>query len=314
MGFFGHNKYICGRSGSKLLLRAQNMPQQPLILAVETSSRAGSIALALGENVLAETSVSGSTGELPQGQDVFTKGGPKHSSDIFPAIENLLSRFKQNVQEIEHVYISIGPGSFTGLRIATTLAKTMHLASGVKIVAVDTLDVIAANVPPPDGIQYRDNEIIAPVIDAKRNLFFVAMYQRSGVRDQGSAPNPEPRTPNHIGLNVWEKILPDSLMSASQFIERFSGCDKPIWLLGDGLLYYQDKFKAESQGQIRFLDRQFWSPRAGNVHKLGWQKALSGQFADPLTLIPNYLRPPEVTKPDETKKTLRSLKYEKRVL
>jgi len=51
-----------------------------------------------------------------------------------------------------------------------------------------------------------------------------------------------------------------------------------------------DKFKSEN---IKFLDQKYWSPKASKVHSLGWQKALAGRFADPLTLVPNYLRLPE---------------------
>ena len=257
------------------------MAQKSLILAVETSSRMGSVAIAVGKKMLAETTFSGPM---------------KHSAEIFPAIERLLARFARKSQEIEHVYISVGPGSFTGLRIATTLAKTMYLAHSpgrTKIVAVDTLDVIAANLDLSildtgcssviehrasriknrgSSIEYRVSRI-GVVLDAKRNQFFIAVYQRT--RDE----------------KRWKKILPDSLMTASQFIDKFPPTGSgAIWLLGDGLLYYKDKFKAKG---IRFLDQKYWSPKASKVYLLGWQKALAGQFTDPVTLTPNYLLRPD---------------------
>jgi len=107
------------------------MPKKLLILAIETSGRAGSAAIALGQNLLAENTFSGPM---------------RHSAELFGVVCNLLDRFDRKPKDIEHIYISIGPGSFTGLRIAATLAKTMNLANNAKIVAVDTLDVIAANV------------------------------------------------------------------------------------------------------------------------------------------------------------------------
>ena len=237
------------------------MTKKPLILALETSSRIGSVAIATGEKMLAESKFSNPM---------------RHSAEIFPAIKQLLDRFSRKSQEIEHIYISIGPGSFTGLRIATTLAKTMHLANAVKIVAVDTLDVIAANVVTEN--QNTSYEKIAPILDAKRNQFFTAVYKRT---------NDERKT---VSGEIWKKILPDSLMTASQFIEKLAGSNMPIWLLGDGLLYYKSKFKTEG---IRFLDQKYWSPRAGKVYLLGWQKALADKFADPVTLTPNYLLRPD---------------------
>ena len=105
----------------------------PLILAIETSGRLGSVALAQGDKLLAESHFSGPM---------------RHSAEIFPAITELLSKFSKKPDQIEQVYISAGPGSFTGLRIAVTFAKTLALANNSKIVAVDTLDCITANVSP----------------------------------------------------------------------------------------------------------------------------------------------------------------------
>ena len=239
------------------------MAQKPLILAVETSSRTGSVAVALGEKMLAEATFSAPL---------------KHSAEIFPTIQNLLRRFARKPQHFQHIYISIGPGSFTGLRIATTLAKTMHLANQprqTKIVAVDSLDVIAANAAdcrqPP--------ERIAAILDAKRNQFFIAVYQRTSHERRATSDG------------SWKKTLPDSLMTASEFIEKFADSRKPISLLGDGLVYYKGKFKAEG---IRFLDEPYWSPKASKVHLLGWKLALAKKFADPLKLTPNYLRRPDI--------------------
>jgi len=262
------------------------MTPEPLILAVETSSRTGSVAVAAGERLLAEMTFSGAM---------------RHSAEIFPAISGLMERFAVRPRQIEQVHISIGPGSFTGLRIATTLAKTMHLANGARIVAVDTLDVIAANVldmTPHCTVQNSINEArvtsddrVAAILDAKRNQFFVAAYEHTGDERppllRGQACRCEGRTTDAI----WKKVVPDSLMTAAQFVERFARSDRPTWLLGDGLLYYKDRFIAEG---IQLLDETYWSPRASKVHLLGWQKALAGQFADPVTLGPNYLLRPDI--------------------
>jgi len=256
-------------------IKTSNMARKPLVLAVETSSRIGSVAVALGEKILAETTFSAPI---------------RHSAEIFPAIRGLLDSFSREPKEIEQIYISIGPGSFTGLRIATTFAKTMHLANAAKIVAVDTLDVIAANVIDPAAENTAANsnhqpritshERIATILDAKRGQFFIAVYKRH--------TSQEAQVTSH---GIWQKILPDSLMTASEFLEKFCGGNQPIWLLGDGLLYYKDKFKAQG---VHFRDEKYWSPRAGKVHLLGWQKALAGQFTDPVALQPLYLRAPDV--------------------
>ncbi|MHC4165952.1 MAG: tRNA (adenosine(37)-N6)-threonylcarbamoyltransferase complex dimerization subunit type 1 TsaB [Planctomycetota bacterium] len=248
------------------------MAESELILAVETSSRIGSVALARGAELLAEATFSAPL---------------KHSAEIFPAVSDLLARFEHKPDRIEQVYISGGPGSFTGLRIAATLAKTMYLASGVQIVSVDTLDIVAANVisltgdDAPGGMPHTaSRERVATIVDAKRGQFFVAVYERS--------PS---GTDHRAETGAWTKVLLDCLMRPEQFIEGFAGRDSDIWLLGDGLVYYKDKFQAEG---VRFFDEQFWSPRAVKVYLLGRQLAARGEFSDPLTLVPNYLRRPDV--------------------
>jgi len=270
------------------------MTNDPLVLALETSGRIGSVALATGKNLLAESSFSGPM---------------KHSAEIFPAIARLMDRFGRNPQQIDHVYISAGPGSFTGLRIAVTIAKTMHLANAAKIVAIDTLDVIAANVTeiistahantqellesnsavsetsPPTPLPINR---IAAVLDAKRNQFFIAVYNHSPKAD--NTPQHSKHAIRDTKYRLWKKIMPDSLMTAARFLDEFAQPGHPIYLLGDGLLYHNDKFKADG---TRFLDQKYWSPRASNVHLLGWQMAIAHQFADPLTITPKYIRLPE---------------------
>ncbi len=236
-------------------------PKQPLILAVETSGRIGSVALATGEKLLAESVFSAPL---------------KHSAEIFGSIRDLLEKFDRKPEQIEHIYISIGPGSFTGLRIAATIAKTMHLATGARIIAVDTLDCIAANATDFIAAEGTEIQTIATILDAKRSRFFVAAYENKQGR--------------------WQKILPDCLMTTAEFTERFAGGDKPIWLLGEGLVYYKDSFAADG---VHFIDENFWNPRASKVHLLGWQMACANRFADALTLQPTYIQRPDVKlKPD----------------
>ena len=262
---------------------------KPLILAIETSSRIGSVAIALGENLLAETKFA-----CPR-TPLSGTGPSRHSTELFPSICDLLDRFSRKPDQIEHIYISVGPGSFTGIRIAVTMAKTMSLATAAKIVAVDSLDVSAANVidltPQTTSHERRatSDEKVAVILDAKRGQFFIAVYERRTTNHEPQATSHESPVTNH---GIWKKLLPDSLMTAPEFLEKFAAPDQPIWLLGDGLLYYKDKFKADG---TRFFDEQYWSPKASKVHLLGWQKALAGQFANSLTLQPNYLRAPDVT-------------------
>ena len=262
--------------------------EEAIILAVETSSRIGSACLARGPKVLAESH--------------FT-GPMQHSSELFPAVGDLLRNHGYVPTDIAQVHLAIGPGSFTGLRIAVAMAKAMHLAAAVRIVAVDSLDVVAANLseaPAGPGDSHRDEtgitipDRIAALFDAKRGQFYVTVYQRimalPGQPQDGAEEGPGYHIPGPDN-SLWQKIAPDSLMTAQEIVRGFAGPDR-LALLGDGLFYHRDSFDTH---RTVILPERYWSPRAANVHRLGYQKALAGRFADPLALTPFYLRGPEVT-------------------
>src|SRR3954453_5393449 len=125
-------------------------------IAIETSGRIGSIAVVDGEKILAE--------------ETF-QHGLQNAAQIIPIIDRLTSAQRWSPNDIQQVFVSIGPGSFTGLRIGVTLAKTMALATGVKLVAVPSVRVLAENVPAEPA-----NVII--VLDAKREQIFTARFAR----------------------------------------------------------------------------------------------------------------------------------------
>jgi tRNA threonylcarbamoyl adenosine modification protein YeaZ len=267
--------------------KSGNMGNEPLILAAETSSRVGSVALALGDTLIEESTFSSPM---------------QHSAEIVPAIGDLLARHGRSPREIDQVHIAIGPGSFTGLRIAVTLAKTMHLAHGVQIVTVGSLDVVVANLSDriggpegplgPQGVAVPNR--VAALFDAKRGQFYVGVYELlapGAVASQEIAgETPGYRIPA-MGDAVWHRIRADSLMTAEEIIGGFSP-DGPLGVLGDGLLYHREQFTREN---VVILPQRCWSPRAAAVHHLGRQKARAERFADPLTLTPFYLRGPQVT-------------------
>ena len=101
-------------------------------LAIETSSRLGSVALAEDGNTLL--------------QDAFPHG-LQHAARIILAVDELCRQLHWTPRDIREIYVSAGPGSFTGLRIGITLAKTLAWATGAALVAVPSVRVLADNAP-----------------------------------------------------------------------------------------------------------------------------------------------------------------------
>src|SRR5678809_1065254 len=122
----------------------------PRAIAIETSGRIGSVAVVVDDQILAEA-------QFPHGL--------QHAAHLIPLIDRLTRAEGWTPRDIEHLYVSIGPGSFTGLRIGVTLAKTMALATGVKLVAVPSVRVLVENAP-------ADARHVIIVLDAKREQIF----------------------------------------------------------------------------------------------------------------------------------------------
>ena len=144
------------------------MPETELILAVETSSRIGSVALARGAELLAETAFS-----TPL----------KHSAEIFPAISDLLARFELKPGQIEQVYISGGPGSFTGLRVGLATCLGLHQALGVPATTLTTFETLAS-------LSQERNQVVLAAVESIRESWFVQTFRSDVVPE----PLTEPRS------------------------------------------------------------------------------------------------------------------------
>jgi len=230
-----------------------NLEQQdkPFALAVETSGRTGSAAIGTGQKIMKHHTLSGQL---------------RHGAELFTACRDLLDNAGAKPSDIDHIYISAGPGSFTGIRIAVTLAKILNFANGTKIVSISTMDVLSANAAAYISTTANQITRLATILDAKRGQFYVAVFDRRG--DQ------------------WLKTVQDCLMTPAEFLQNVPGPD-PVWLTGEGLVYYKDRFAAP---HVLFLDEQYWFPTAAAVYKLAAEQAKAGNFSDPLTLAPSYIR------------------------
>lgn len=217
------------------------------VLAFETSSAVGSVALGRGAEVLETRSFS----------------GPRmHASDFLPTLAVLCSAHGVTPDAVEHIYVSAGPGSFTGLRIGITAARTMALARGARIVAVPTLEVIARNALEAPELPDR----VAVILDAKRGRVYAAAFARSA---RTLTPTCSPA-----------ETEPGPFLARQQ---------RPCVVVGEGIARHRRVVEAAG---LPVLPESLWPPRADTVYRLGHARAARGQFDDPRTLIPIYLRLP----------------------
>ena len=218
----------------------------PKSLAIETSGRIGSVALALEGRVIAES-------EFPHGL--------KHAAGIVPMIDSLCRQQGWSAKDFQEIYVSAGPGSFTGLRIGITLAKTLAFATGAKIVAVPSVRVLVENAP-------AEAQHVIIVLDAKREQIFTARFQREG--------------------DCWLERETAHLDSLAAMLAR---SPRPVYLLGEGIPYHQ-KFIPPDDESVKTTGQATWQARASVVAKIGTEMARAGEFADPYQLTPIYIRVP----------------------
>ena len=219
----------------------------PRIIAIETSSASGSVAIGQGPRLIAERSFSTQT---------------QHARELLPTLALLYQENGWRAGEVEECYLSIGPGSFTGLRVAVTFARHLALATGAKLCPVPTLDVIAANAL---GLAQRPLRL-AVILDAKRGQVFGAIFSLLGEAYQ---PDEAPRLTE-----------PAALLKEG---EKLS-------VIGEGIDYHRPAVEASG---ANLIDRSMWSPRAAGVYRLGWELARADHFAPPRELLPCYIRKPE---------------------
>ena len=230
-----------------------------MLLAIETSSRVGSVALHDGIALVGEKS--------------FTHG-LQNAAKVLPLIDELCREHGITAKGITDIAVSIGPGSFTGLRIGVTLAKTLAFATGAKLLAVPTLPVIASNAP-------ADAQWVMPILDAKRDQVFAAVYRREKQKAESRKQKAHldevepPATGPPAGTAGTGAPAAADPGRRSEPAPAAPGvcCQSPI----------PDRGSPED----------LWWPKAATVAHLALQLREQGAYADPFKLTPLYIRKPE---------------------
>ena len=165
-----------------------------LILAVDTSAKPVSCALAEDGRVLASFSAN---------------TGLTHSQTLMPMIENLLTVAEKKVGDLDAVAVNAGPGSFTGVRIGVSAVKGLAFTGDLPCVAVSTLESMAENTAAVPGA------IICCLMDARCQQVYGALFEKS---EDGSVC----------------RLSEDEALTVAQMGERIAALEKPVVLVGDG--------------------------------------------------------------------------------
>ena len=215
------------------------------ILGIDTSTAIGSIGLIDEGEIIAEQTLSISR---------------QHASRLIPAIDQTLKSAELKIRDIDAVAVAIGPGSFTGVRIAVSTAKTICYAIERPVIGISTLESIAYN------LAYIPSEICV-ILDARKDEVYSAVF-KNGVRQSN-----------------------DRCLTISAILSEIT---PHAIFVGNGLRQHaaeiKSHFKLDLADSICLADSTFGLSRGTNVARLGLNKLANSNGDNPFDIIPNYIR------------------------
>ena len=220
------------------------------ILAFDGTAKAASVAMLDGERVLGYYTVD---------------NGLTQSELLLPMAENLLKSLKLTFNDVELYATSVGPGSFTGVRIGVSLIKGLAFGKNIPCVEVSTLEALAESL---SGIR----GIVVPCMDARRAQVYSATFRS--------------------GENGLIRLTEDRAISLSALAEELSEYKEDIYLVGDG--YAVAKAAMDKAGLITARTPELLIlENAVSVGRVAQRKYSNDEFVTDTELSPVYLRLPQ---------------------
>lgn len=221
------------------------------ILGIDTSTKICSLGLVEEMDILAEYNLSSYY--------------QKTSSILVFAIKDILEGVGLKLSDIDGIAVSIGPGSFTGLRIGLGVAKGLSYATSLPLLAIPTLDALAFSLK---GIPF----LVCPILESKRDEIYSAVFREVD------------------GLN---KIIDYNCEDINSLLAKLSFLKEKIVFIGEGIKKYRKTIEGKLGRNALFVGPHLALPRGVNVAFLGLEKLKKGEEENIHTLSPLYLKKSE---------------------
>jgi tRNA threonylcarbamoyladenosine biosynthesis protein TsaB len=219
------------------------------VLGIDTSTSCGSVGLIDDESIISEYLLN-----IPV----------THSERLLGTIELILKESRFAIGDLDGWAISLGPGSFTGLRIGVSTVKGLALATRKPVAGVSTLDVLAYQI---SSTPY----LICPILDARKGEVYTAFYRFGEGND-------------FKRQSAYQAIKPEDLIRKIE--------ERTIFI-GDGLRTYGDYLRNSLASLAIFPPTPLNVPHGSGVAKLGLELLRKGEHLDLATFTPLYVRPSE---------------------
>lgn len=221
------------------------------MLGIEAATQVAAVAVVCGERLVAERLVNNQR---------------THSANLLPMLKGVMEDAQVGHRDLGGIAVSVGPGSFTGLRIGMATAKTLAQAWGLPVVGVSTLEGLAFALAGREGL-------ICPVLHAKRGEVYAALY-RAGKEGLYLVEGPLALPPPDLARKLLE-----------------SG--QAVTVIGEGALMHRELLQGILRDRLSFAPESLMWPRAAHIAALGYRLLVQNKGVDPLKLLPDYVRPSE---------------------
>jgi tRNA threonylcarbamoyladenosine biosynthesis protein TsaB len=215
------------------------------ILSIDTSN------YVLGIGLLDESQVMG---------EYISNIKKNHSVRVMPAIQTLMNECGVNPKDLTKIVVAKGPGSYTGVRIGVTIAKTLAWTLNIPMTGVSSLETLAASA----GRYF--NGYTSPLFDARRGQIYTGLYQFQDGK-----------------LITVES---DKLVMTADWAPKLKALDRDILFLGNDLPLHQQVIEDILGTKAKFAELTEHNPRPAELALLGRDKPAE----DPHSFVPNYIR------------------------
>ncbi len=219
------------------------------ILAIESSAITASVAILTDECVAAEYTIN------------YKK---THSQTLLPMIDEICRMTDINLENLDLIAVSCGPGSFTGLRIGVATGKGIAFALDKKMISVPTLEAMAYNL-------YHTEKYVCPIMDARRQHLYCGIY--------------------YYKEGKLQTKLEQSLLSYKELVSMLNDINQSVVFVGDGVYVASDYIKDNIMCPYEFAPAHLSTQRASSVGVYAKYLYDKNGALDGAQIVPNYLRP-----------------------
>jgi tRNA threonylcarbamoyladenosine biosynthesis protein TsaB len=196
-----------------------------------------------------------------------------HSQTLLPMLNEIGNMVGLDMETVDAIAVSGGPGSFTGLRIGSATAKGLGLALKKPLISIPTIDAMAYNL-------YGSAFFVCPIMDARRNQVYTGIYD------------------NRKGFSI---VKESCAMDINDLIEELNAIGQKVIFLGDGVPVYKEQIEEQMKVDFQFAPAHINRQRAAAVAALGCQYYEEGKTVTAAEHAPVYLRKPQAEREREAK-------------